>query len=127
MAPAIRATLLRYVTTRATVLRPKSVESLVNDLLPFAEFLTTHHREVTSLRHLQRHHIEQFLVWNKTRPWRGRKARPQPIGAAVAQSTVLTLRNMLGTSPHGAGLGRPPGGWCSPPTSPSLTGPCRGR
>lgn len=95
MAPAIRATLLRYVTTRATVLRPKSVESLVNDLLPFAEFLTTHHREVTSLRHLQRHHIEQFLAWNKTRPWRGRKARPQPIGAAVAQSTVLTLRNML--------------------------------
>ena len=96
MGLAIRATPLRYVTTRGDrAATPSRWESLVNDLLPFAEFLTTHHREVTSLRHLQRHHIEQFLVWNKTRPWRGRKARPQPIGAAVAQSTVLTLRNML--------------------------------
>jgi hypothetical protein len=95
MPPAIRATLLRYVNTRAAVLRPKSVESLVNDLLPFAEYLTAHHRDVTSLRHLQRHHVEAFLGWNKTRPWRGRRSRPQAIGPAVAQSTVLTLRNML--------------------------------
>lgn len=95
MAPAIRDTLLRYVTTRAAVLRPKSVESLVNDLLPFAEYLTAHHSDVTSLRHLRRHHVEQFLSWNKTRPWRGRRARPRPIGPAVAQSTVLTIRNML--------------------------------
>ena len=35
MADAIRETLLRYVTVRAAVLRPKSVESLINDLLPF--------------------------------------------------------------------------------------------
>ena len=74
---------------------PSSVESLVNDLLPFAEFLTAHHPEVTSLRDLQRSHVEEFLAWNRTRPWRGRKARPQPVSAAVAQSAVLTLRNML--------------------------------
>lgn len=33
MADAIRETLLRYVTVRAAVLRPKSVKSLINDLL----------------------------------------------------------------------------------------------
>ncbi len=77
------------------MLRPRSVESLVNDLLPFAEFLTAQHPDVTSLRDLQRSHVEEFLIWNRTRPWRGRKARPQPVSAAVAQSAVLSLRNLL--------------------------------
>jgi integrase len=95
MADAIRVVLLRYVQTRATVLRPRTVESLVNDPLPFAEFLTSSHPEVRTLRALERRHVEAFLVWNHTRPWRGRKARPQPIGPAVAQSAVLTLRNLL--------------------------------
>jgi integrase len=95
MAEPIRTVLLRYVQTRASVLRPRSVESLVNDLLPFAEYLTAHHPEVTSLRDLQRHHVEEFLIWNRTRPWRGRKARPQPVSAAVAQAAVLSLRNLL--------------------------------
>ena len=77
MPEPVRAVLLRYVQTRASVLRPRSIESLVNDLLPFAEFLTAHHPEVTTLRGLQRSHVEEFLVWNRTRPWRGRKARPR--------------------------------------------------
>lgn len=95
MAEPIREVLLRYVKTRASVLRPRSVESLVNDLLPFAEFFTAHHPEVTSLRSLQRSHLEEFLSWNRNRPWRGRKARPEPVSAAVAQSAVLSLRNLL--------------------------------
>lgn len=95
MATAIRAVLLRYVQARSAVLRPRSVESLVNDLLPFAEFLTHRHPEVRDLRDLQRHQVEAFLVWNRTRPWRGRKARPRPVSAAVAQSAVLSLRNLL--------------------------------
>jgi hypothetical protein len=36
MAPEIRRVLLRYVQARAAVLRPRSVDSVVNDLLPFA-------------------------------------------------------------------------------------------
>jgi len=95
MADPIRAVLLRYVQTRASVLRPRSVESLVNDLLPFAEFLTAQHPEVTTLGELRRSHVEEFLVWNRTRPWRGRKARPQAVSVAVAQSAVLSLRNLL--------------------------------
>jgi integrase len=95
MAEDIRRTLLRYVRTRSAVLRPRSVESLVNDLLPFAEFLTAHHPEVRALRGLQRHQVEAFLVWNLTRYWRGRKARARPVSASVAQSAVLSLRNLL--------------------------------
>jgi site-specific recombinase XerD len=95
MADPIRAVLLRYVQTRASVLRPRSVEALVNDLLPFAEFLTAQHCEVTTLRAVQRSHVEEFLIWNRTRGWRGRKARPQPVSVAVAQSAVLSLRNLL--------------------------------
>ena len=74
---------------------PRSVESLVNDLLPFAEFLTAHHPEVTSLRELDRSHIEGFL--SGTAPGPGAAARPVPSrsSAAVAHSTVLTLRNLL--------------------------------
>lgn len=77
------------------MLRPRSVESLVNDLLPFAEFLTAQHPEVTTLRDLKRHHVEQFLIWNRTRSWRGPKARPQPVSAAVARAAVLSLRTLL--------------------------------
>ncbi|RHW23247.1 integrase [Nocardioides immobilis] len=95
MAEAIRTVMLRYVQTRASVLRPRSVESLVNDLLPFAEFLTAQHPEVTTLRDLERHHVEEFLIWNRTRSWRGRKARPQPVSPAVTQAAVLSLRNLL--------------------------------
>lgn len=98
MPTRIRDTLLRYVITRSAVLRPKSVESLINDLLPFADYLTSEHRDITSLRDLDRSHIEGFLVWNRTRGWRGQRAAAgvgRSISAAVAQSAVLSLRNLL--------------------------------
>ena len=80
------------------MLRPKSVESLVNDLLPFGEYLTARHLGVTCLRQLERGHIEGYLAWNRTRPWRGQRAaagQGRVISASVAQSAVLSLRNML--------------------------------
>ncbi|MFI0425277.1 tyrosine-type recombinase/integrase [Spongiactinospora sp. 9N601] len=98
MADQVRQVLLRYVGTRAAVLRPRSVESLVNDLLPFAEYLTDQHPDVTSLRQLERHHIEGYLTFNRTRPWRGQRAAAgadRTVSAAVAQAAALSLRNML--------------------------------
>ena len=77
---------------------PKSVESLVNDLLPFAEYLTAHHPQLTSLRELDRACIEGYLAWNRTRGWRGQRAAAgagRSVSAAVAQSAVLSLRNLL--------------------------------
>jgi site-specific recombinase XerD len=98
MADPIRDTLLRYIRVRAAVLRPKSVESLINDLLPFAEYLAAHHRQLTNLRQLDRACIEGYLAWNRTRGWRGQRAvagSGRTISAAVAQSAVLSLRNLL--------------------------------
>jgi site-specific recombinase XerD len=77
------------------VLRPNTVESLINDLLPFAEFLHARHPQVVSLRQLRRDHVEGFLAFNRHRPWRGRKARAVQVSDSVAQSAVLTLRNMF--------------------------------
>jgi site-specific recombinase XerD len=98
MTDPIRQTLLRYVTVRASVLRPKSVESLINDLLPFADYLSTTHPELTSFENLDRRHIEGFLVWNRTRTWRGQRAAAgagRTISKAVIQSTALSVRNLL--------------------------------
>ncbi|WP_345353531.1 site-specific integrase, partial [Rhodococcus olei] len=98
MAAGIRETLLRYVTIRSAVLRPKSVESLINDLLPFADYLTNHHPDVTCLRELDRSQVEGFLVWNRTRGWRGQRTAAgagRSVSAAVAHAAVLSLRNML--------------------------------
>lgn len=99
MAEQIRASLLRYVTLRSAVLRPKSVESLINDLLPFAVFLHHQHPELTGLAQLERRHVEAFLLHNRDRLWRGWRARGKGAGRtispAVAQSTVLSVRNLL--------------------------------
>src|SRR5690606_28255851 len=54
--------------------------------------------EVTSLEDLDRNHIEGFLVWNRTRTWRGQRAASgagRIISKAVIQSTVLSVRNLL--------------------------------
>lgn len=98
MAEPIREVIGRYVRTRATVLRPKSVESLVNDLLPVAEYLTTHHHDLNTFADLRREHVEGFLVWNQTRGWRGQRAAAgagRTISRSVAASAVLSLRNLL--------------------------------
>ncbi len=99
MAEQIRASLLRYVTLRSAVLRPKSVESLINDLLPFAEFLHHQYPELAGLAQLERRHVEAFLLHNRSRLWRGWRGRgkgaSRTISPAVAQSTVLSVRNLL--------------------------------
>lgn len=98
MADQIRDTLLRYVRVRAAVLRPKSVESLINDLLPFGEYLNVHHPQLIGLHQLDRACIEGFLSYNRTRGWRGQRAAAgagRTVSAAVAQSAVLSLRNLL--------------------------------
>jgi site-specific recombinase XerD len=96
MAPSLRKIFLRYITVRSAVSRPSTVDCLINDLLPFAEYLTAHASEIRHLRHLRRHHIEAYLIWNRHRPWRGRHAGAgRTVSTAVAQAAVLTLRNML--------------------------------
>jgi integrase len=91
----IRAAMIRYVTARSAVLAASSVDGLANDLIPFGAYLADHHPHVTCLAQLDRGHIEGFLAINRTRRWRGRKARDQQVSASVAHSAVLALRNFL--------------------------------
>lgn len=54
--------------------------------------------QITSLENRDRSHSEGFLVWNRTRTWRGQRAAAgagRTISKAVIQSTVLRLRNLL--------------------------------
>ena len=94
-APGIRAAMARYVQTRAAVLSRSSVDGLVNDLIPFGMFLGEQFPAITALAQLERHHIEAFLAWNRTRTWRGRVARDQQVSAAAVHGAVLTIRNFL--------------------------------
>ena len=94
-APEIRRTMLAYVETRSAVLARRTVDRLAADLITFGSFLSAHHPDLSSLRELTRRHIEGFLVWNRNRPWRGKRARSQAVSATVAQRTALTLRNFL--------------------------------
>lgn len=94
-ATAIRRAMIRYVHARAAVLSFSSVDGLVNDLIPFGVFLAERFPTVQALRQLDRHHIESFLAFNRTRTWRGRLARDQQVSVSVVHSTVLTVRNFL--------------------------------
>jgi len=94
-APELRRVMLRYVEVRAATLRPATVSSLTDALILLGEFLGVHHPQVVSLRQLERHHVEAFLAWNRTRPWRGRVARPKPVAASVVHATVLAVRNFF--------------------------------
>jgi hypothetical protein len=85
----------RYVQARAAVLSPSSVDGLINDLIPFGTYLGERFPTVQALRQLERHHVESFLAFNRTRTWRGRLARDQQVSVSVVHSTVLTVRNFL--------------------------------
>jgi site-specific recombinase XerD len=93
-APEIARVMLRYLQARSAVLRPSTVSSLCDALVVFGEYLAEHHRDVTSLRQLDRGHIEGFLAANATRRWRGRLARDQQVSLTVVHA-ILAVRNFL--------------------------------
>ena len=106
--------------------RGSSVSGLINDLIPFGLFLGEHHPEVDRLTRLERHHVEEFLAWNRTRGWRGRLVRDQQVSVSVVHRTVLTLRNSSTTSSSGAGPTDPFAEWCSRRTFPACLDHCLG-
>jgi hypothetical protein len=114
MTPEIRRALPGYVRTRAALLRPKSVESLVNDLLPFVDYLTVPHPGITCPRHLERGHIEGYLAWHRARPWRGQPAAAgngrAPSGLRSPGRRCSACATCSATSPPGAGPMRHRGG-----------------
>ena len=77
------------------MLRPSSVSGLCDALVVFGEYLGERHPQLTSLRQLERGHVEGFLAVNATRRWRGRLARDRQVAPTVAHATVLSVRNFL--------------------------------
>ena len=66
-APALRQSLLAYVDARSAVVRPKTLDKLISALALFGEFIGEHFAEVTSLRGLERRHLEAYIAWTATR------------------------------------------------------------
>lgn len=94
-APEIRATLLAYLNTRATVLRPKTIDKLTSTLAIFGEFLTDAFPELVSIADLERHHVEAYMTFTATRTGRGSHDADRQVGASTIAHAIITLRSFL--------------------------------
>lgn len=91
--PDIRREVVRYAHTLSTTLRPASVYARVKAIMVLCDWLTQRHPQVRRLAQLQRTtHIEPFLAWEATRPWRGRNGRGRVISATQFHHDVVDLR-----------------------------------
>ena len=91
--PEIRREVVRYATTLATTLKPASVDSRVKTLMVFFDWLAEQHPGLRRLDQLERTvHIEPFLIWERTRPWRGANGRNRTISATQFHHDIVELR-----------------------------------
>lgn len=94
-APEFRKTLTAFLETRATVLRPKTMEKLTSALAIFGEFVCDYDPELTSVAGLERRHIEAFLAWTATRASRGSHDPTKIVGPFVHAHAAITVRGFL--------------------------------
>jgi site-specific recombinase XerD len=90
--PLIRETVLRYLHTIATTLRPKSVEGRGASLRVFAAWLARAHPDLLTLTRLERAHLEEFLIFHASRVSHGRVRHGQPISVRHHHRAVQDLR-----------------------------------
>ena len=91
--PLIRAEVVRYVDTIGTTLRPYTVAGRTKALRVFFDYLAEHHPEVARLSDIERtRHIEPYLAWARTRPWRGKNREGRAIGVVAFHQDVVDLR-----------------------------------
>ena len=91
--PLIRVEVVRYVQTISTTLRPNTVTGRTKALRVFFDYLADHHPEVTRLADIERtRHIEPYLAWARTRPWRGKNRERRTIGVVAFHQDVVDLR-----------------------------------
>jgi integrase len=91
--PLIRTEVVRYVQTITTTLRPHTVTGRTKALRVFFDYLADHHPEVTRLEEIERtRHIEPYLAWARTRPWRGKSREHRTIGVVAFHQDVVDLR-----------------------------------
>lgn len=84
--PQVVATMRRYLEQIGCVLRPGSVNNTDQALRAFAAFLIEAAPEVTSIRQVNRGHVEDYKPWLAARP-----------GQNKSRITAATLAHRLGT------------------------------
>ncbi len=91
--PQIRRDAVRYATHITTTLRPATVFGRVKAIRVLCGWLADNCPEVVRLSQLDRsRHIEPFLVWARTRPWRGANGADKTIGLTAFHQDVVDLR-----------------------------------
>lgn len=91
--PAIRSDVIRYAEIITTTLRPSTAQMRIKAIRVLADWMAARHPEVIRLDQLERTlHIEPFLAWSRSRPWRGRNGVGRNIGLTVFHHDVLDLR-----------------------------------
>jgi hypothetical protein len=93
--PEIRRVAQRYLEVIGTTLRPATVEDRSDNLESFALWLDEHHPDIGRLSELDRPVIEEFLIWNRTRPSRGRRGRGRPVSTVRVHQGVATLKTFF--------------------------------
>ncbi|MFI5284369.1 MAG: tyrosine-type recombinase/integrase [Candidatus Dormibacterales bacterium] len=91
--PYLRREVVRYAEAVSTVLRPSSVNSRMKAIYVFCNWLAEQHPDVQQLDQLERTaHIEPYLSWARTRPWRGSNSGGRTISLTQFQHDVMDLR-----------------------------------
>ena len=91
--PAIRVEVVRYAELLAATLRPSSVYGRIKAVMVLCDWLADHCPDVARLDQLHRtRHIEPFLAWAATRPWRGANRGDRTISASQHHHDVVELR-----------------------------------
>jgi site-specific recombinase XerD len=94
--PTIRREVVRYVQTISTVLRPATVAARTKAIRVFADWLAAHHPQVSRLDQLERAaHVEPFLAWARSRPWRGANGRGRTVSLTLFHHDVVDLRTFF--------------------------------
>ena len=89
----IRREVVRYAQTLATTLKPASIDGRIKSVMVFFDWLAERHPGVRRLDQLERTaHIEPFLIWERTRPWRGANGRNRTISATQVHHDIVELR-----------------------------------
>ena len=93
--PEIRRVMQRYLETCSVILRPSTIEDRCDNFEVFGMWLHDHQPGIVGLDQLDRQVMEQFLIWNHTRPSRGRRANGQPISPARQRGAVSALKTFF--------------------------------
>ncbi|HKI39943.1 MAG TPA: tyrosine-type recombinase/integrase [Mycobacterium sp.] len=91
--PDIRREVVRYAETITTVLRPATVQMRIKSIRVLCEWLAVEHPDLRRLDQLDRvTHIEPFLIWARTRPWRGKRGKGRIVSATQFHHDIIDLR-----------------------------------